>query len=107
MILHTPEGSVLVKGIKMKKILKFALSRLLKSLTYDNNQGNQSNFTVNIQFIYKNEAQKYAQNMLPFWGESEPHYAYKRYAYKKICMSNPMKPYLRCQGFQSFPVIKA
>ena len=56
MILHTPEGSVLVKGIKMKKILKFALSRLLKSLTYDkellaydNNQGNQLNFKVNTQ----------------------------------------------------------
>ena len=36
-ILHTPKGSVLVKGMKMKKILKFALSILLKSLTYDNN----------------------------------------------------------------------
>ena len=33
MIWPTPEGSELVKGIKMKKILKFAPSRLLKSLT--------------------------------------------------------------------------
>ena len=29
----TPEESVLVKGIKMMKILKFVPSRLLKSLT--------------------------------------------------------------------------
>ena len=41
MILPTPEGSVLVKGIKMMKILKF----VPKSLTYDN----QLFFTV----IYK------------------------------------------------------
>ena len=33
MIWPTPEGSELVKGIKMKKILKFVPSRLLKSPT--------------------------------------------------------------------------
>ena len=33
MILPPSEGSELVKGIKMKKILKFAPSRLLISLT--------------------------------------------------------------------------
>ena len=49
MILPTREGSGLVKGIKMKKTLKFAPSRLVKSLTYDNNWGNQSIFKVNIQ----------------------------------------------------------
>ena len=32
MIWPTPEGSELVKGIEMKKILKFVPSRLLKSL---------------------------------------------------------------------------
>ena len=37
MILPTPEGSVLVKGIKIKKILKFVPSRLQKSLIYDYN----------------------------------------------------------------------
>ena len=49
MIRPVPEGREVVKGIKMKKILKFVLSRLLKSLTQANNQGNQLIFTVNIQ----------------------------------------------------------
>ena len=56
MIWPTPEGSDLVKGIKMKKILKFVPSRLLKSL----NLGQQLWQSINFQFIYKNEAQKYA-----------------------------------------------
>ena len=37
LILPTPEGSALVKGIKMMKLLNIVPSRLLKSLTYDNN----------------------------------------------------------------------
>ena len=46
----------ILKGIKMKKILKFVPSRLLISLTQDQNQG--TNYFS--QLIYKNEAQKYA-----------------------------------------------
>ena len=49
MILPTPEESELVKANKMKKILKFAPSRLLKSPAQDDNQGKLLIFTVDVQ----------------------------------------------------------
>ena len=63
----------------MKKILKCVPSRLLKSVTQDNNQWNQLLFTVDIKKI---RLRNMLNICLVFW-ESEPQYAYKRYAYKK------------------------
>ena len=46
------------------------------------------------QLIYKNEAQKYAQNMLSFL-ESKPQYSYNRYAYK---IKNMQLVYLKVES---------
>ena len=56
MISPTSEGSDFVKGIKMKKILKFVPSRLLLSLTSDKIRA--TNYFSKL--IYKKDAQKYA-----------------------------------------------
>ena len=49
MIWPTPDGSEVVKGIKLKKKLKFVPSSLLKFTNLGQQLGNQLIFTVNIQ----------------------------------------------------------
>ena len=62
------------KGYQDKEILKFVPPILLKSLTQDNNQDNQSVFTVYI----KMRLIIMLKICLVYW-KSEPQYAFKRY----------------------------
>ena len=79
MVWHTPESSELVKGIEMKKILKFVPSRLLKSLKL----GQQLGQSINLYSLYTKMRLRNMLKICLVFCKFEPQYAYKRYAYKK------------------------
>ena len=71
----------MLKGIKMKKSLKFVPSRLLKSL----NLGQQLGQSINFYSLYIKMRLRNMLEICLVFCKPEPQYAFKRYAYKKTC----------------------